>query len=97
MPPPLYRLKQAVREDLRTGDSITARPAALSTVERFADFHLLQPALQLLLQFGVAEPGEDAACAVETHIFETMVSVALFTPATYTVRTPYIRIKATAG
>ena len=56
-----------------------------------------QSALQLRLQFGVAEPGEDAACAVETHIFEAMVSVALFTPATYTVRTPYIHIKATAG
>ena len=53
--------------------------------------------LQFRVQFGVAEPGEDAACAVETHIFETMVSVALFTPSTYTVRTPYIRIKATAG
>ena len=79
------------------GRSVAIRPAALATVERFAAFHLFQPTLQLRLQFGVAEPGEDAACAVETHIFETMVSVALFTPATYTVRTPYIRIKATAG
>ena len=45
------------------------------------------------MQFGVAEPGEDAACAVETHAPESVFPHALLAPAVDALWARYIAVE----